>query len=513
MGSRAGLDTPDVVVIGGGVSGAAASRLLASWGHLVLQVERDVARPALAESLPPSCIPLLETIGVRAAIDAAGFVRGGGNTVWWGGAPMRVEPFPDGRLGYQVLRERLEDVLGDCAEAAGVVRWRPATAVRVTPAGKGHDVELSLPAGRRTVRARWVLDCSGRAGVMARAHRVAPPDGVRTMALIDVWERVGGWGLPDDTHTLVESAAWGWGWSVPTSPERRYVTAMLDPGATPLGGEEGLAARYAALIGSLPGMAEVVRGARPGGTPWACEATPYHSTEVALPGALLVGDAASMIDPLSSFGVKKALASAWLAAVVVHTALVTGAHTELAMALYREREGAYVRSAARALGGLSREAGAGRALPFWLARSAPEGDAPEGDAVDAENPQEAGGGDFDSARIEALRRDPEVLAAFQLLRERATLRLAAAPEARRVLRAVVRGNVVVPEEHLLLRDFENGVRYLRSADLVALLEVAGRHDDVGAMYADYCRLLGPLPLPDFLGALSVLVGKGGVVVA
>ncbi len=66
MASAAGVAHPDVVVIGGGVSGSAAARLLASWGHLVVQVEREVTRAPLAESIPPSCIPLLEVIGVRA---------------------------------------------------------------------------------------------------------------------------------------------------------------------------------------------------------------------------------------------------------------------------------------------------------------------------------------------------------------------------------------------------------------------------------------------------------------
>ena len=48
---------------------------------------------------------------------------------------------------------------------------------------------------------------------------------------------------------------------------------------------------------------------------WACDASLYFSGAYAGPQFLLVGDAGSFIDPLSSFGVKKALASAWLAAV------------------------------------------------------------------------------------------------------------------------------------------------------------------------------------------------------
>lgn len=485
---------PDVVVIGGGTAGAAAARLLASWGHLVVLLEREGTRPALAESLPPSCIPLLEAVGVRAAVEGAGFLRCTGNTAWWGGEPMRVEPFAGGRLGFQVVRGRLEEVLGTSASAAGVVRVQPATVLRVEREGEHNVVEVSLADGARTIRAPWVLDCSGRAGVVARAHRVPAPEGVRTVALIDVWDKPGGWSLPDESHTLVESAAWGWGWSVPVTRERRFVTMMVDPGTTPLAGDDGLAARYAQLLSSLHALRSLSEGAQCTGAPWAYEATPYHSRDVAFPGLLLVGDAASAIDPLSSFGVKKALASAWLAAVVVHTSMVSPEHSAIAAELYREREAAYVRSATHTLSDLSRDAKSGQAIPFWSARA------------------ELAGGEMSEAPAEAsverLRHDPDVLAAFEALRQSPSVRFVPGTLGTRVLRPVVRGNVVVPEEHLLLPGESPPVRYLRSVDLIALLDVASRHDDVGAMYAQFARLMGPIPLPDFLGALSVLIGKG-----
>src|SRR5438309_1660710 len=55
---------------------------------------------------------------------------------------------------------------------------------------------------------------------------------------------------------------------------------------------------------------------------FACDASLYSSRAYAGPRFLLAGDAASFIDPLSSFGVKKALASAWMAAVTAHTCLL-----------------------------------------------------------------------------------------------------------------------------------------------------------------------------------------------
>ncbi|MFN2566684.1 MAG: hypothetical protein ABR499_16940, partial [Gemmatimonadaceae bacterium] len=77
----------------------------------------------------------------------------------------------------------------------------------------------------------------------------------------------------------------------------------------------------------------------------------------------------------------------------------------------------------------------------------------------------------------------------------------------RVRKPVVRGNTVMLEEHLVVPAFRDGVRYLRSVDLVTLADLAPAHDEVPALYEAYNRAAPPAPLPDFLGALSVLVGK------
>ena len=58
--------------------------------------------------------------------------------------------------------------------------------------------------------------------------------------------------------------------------------------------------------------------------------------------------------------------------------------------------------------------------------------------------------------------------------------------------------------------FSHGLRYLRGVDLVTVAAIATTESDVGGMYDHYVRRNGPISLPDFLGALSVLVGKGGL---
>ena len=480
----------EVAVLGGGPAGSSAARLLASWGHRVLLVDRGSSRPALAESLPPSCDRLMETIGIREAVDNAGFVRSTGNTVWWGALPCRVENFPDGRRGHQVLRSEFDALLRKLASEAGALVRQPMAVMGMTPQGAHHGLILEGDGARHEVSASWVLDATGRSGVLARKPGQRIDGGVRTVALVGVWERKEGWEVPDASHTLVESTEHGWGWSVPITTERRFFTVMLDPRHSGVGGRTIADGGYARELHRLPALGALLRGATQIGESWACDASPYASDPVVGDRALLIGDAASFIDPLSSFGVKKALASAWLAAVAVHTSLATPPMRAQAVDLFARRERAYVAAATRDLAELSDRARDGTASEgFWGARASLVSD------------------EADEQSIDALRADPAVRAAFDTLRSREGARLRLASETRIEDRAIVREHRVVVEPHLVSSAFPGGVRFLRSVDLVAITRIAADEPDVGRMYERYVAETGPAPLPDFLGAISVLLGK------
>lgn len=481
----------DVAVLGGGPAGSAAARLLALWGHSALLIDRGSSRPSLAESLPPSCDPLLDVVGVRELVGSAGFVRSTGNTVWWGAEPLSVEYFPDDRLGYQVLRSRFDALLRQAAAAAGALVRQPAAALAVTTEGGMHVIAVEEGGAQHAVRARWVLDGTGRGGLLSRGGGRRIDAGVRTVALAGVWERDGSWPVPDDTHTLVESAEHGWGWSVPVTDRRRFFTVMLDPRHSSLAPARDGFQQYNEEMQRLPALWAALQGARQVGAPWACDASPYSANPVVGEGALLMGDAASFIDPLSSFGVKKALASGWMAAVVAHTALTRPELSGPAVELYVRRERAYVSAAARELAGLSSRARPGPAgAGFWAARAALITD------------------ETDEQGVDVLRADPEVRRAFDTLRTRphATLRLLSTT--RIEPRPVIRDHSVSLEPHLVCEAFPDGVRFLRSVDLLAVARIGESESDVGRMYERYVREAGPAALPDFLGALSVLLGKG-----
>ena len=480
----------DVLVIGGGPAGAAAARLLSSWGHSVLLLTRPSPSAGLAESIPPSCRKLLDRIGALEAIDRARFIHSTGNTVYWGGEE-RIALFPAGEYGYQVERSVFDALLLDLAENTGAEVWTGATVRAAQPIDGGWRVTYTTQSGEQNTSARWLLDCSGRAGVLARHGLRRAQPGRRTLALIANWESEGGFGSSDETHTLVESHEAGWAWSVPVSGTVRCVALMLDPALTQLEGRARLDQQYNAELARTVKLSALVQNARLAGAPWACEASSYDAERVSGAAMLLVGDAASFVDPLSSFGVKKALASSWLASVVVHTALMQPGLMAVASSFYEARERRMFDSLQRRSAELAGAVAAQHANAFWEQRA-------ESELTDSAAEPD----------IETLRQDAAVLRAFEDLKQRDAITLRAGHALRRADLPVVRENRIVLVTHLVVPAYPEGIRYLRGIDLVRLTDLATQYGQVPDLYDAYNRAAPNAALPDFLGALSLLISKG-----
>src|SRR5215472_16991246 len=111
---------------------------------------------------------------------------------------------------------------------------------------------------------------------------------------------------------------------------------MVGPGETRIRRGEGLETAYLTELAKTRAFQRIFRGSSLVQKPWGADASLYCSREYSCDRFLLAGDAASFIDPLSSFGVKKAMASAWVAAVVVNTCLVRPTMQEAALQFYDE---------------------------------------------------------------------------------------------------------------------------------------------------------------------------------
>jgi flavin-dependent dehydrogenase len=530
------MKTYDAVVIGGGPAGAAAGRLLASWGHSV-RILHNGQEPSrgLAESVPPSTQKLLTAIGVLDAIERAGFYQTTGNTVWWGSDETRHEAFA-GEPGFQVFRPDFDEVLLEQASAAGADVCRSAVVRRVDvdAADGAARIDYDQNGVRARVTARFVLDCSGRAGVVAKSHRRMEPS-YRMYALVGAWCRPGGWVVADETHTLVETYEDGWVWSVPLSASVRHVGAMVDGGLTRVTSGHRLADLYRAEIAKADHFSQFLAQADLQRV-WACDAALYSSDVYAGSRFLLVGDAGSFIDPLSSFGIKKALASAWLAAVVVHTCLTHPERQPVALQFFSRWERDVYATHLRRSRDFARAAYRHHPHPFWSRRAETEV-TERGSVTDADWLRDAGV----QAALEALRRAPGI-----------DLKLADGLTIEKT--AVIRGREIVLEDAIVLAararepgvplatpppneagraragdvaegrgpnawaaaadvDFPPGqplpgIRFLNHVDLLSLARIACEHKQVPDVFAAYCRVHGAAPLPALVGALSFLVAHG-----
>jgi hypothetical protein len=210
---------------------------------------------------------------------------------------------------------------------------------------------------------------------------------------------------------------------------------------------------------------------------------------------MLVGDAGSVINPLSSAGVKKALASGWLAAIVANTCARHAERAEAALAFFDARE----REVVAAYRALTRqylsEAAAGRGGAFWLehAEEALRAESASGSEPAPEVP------------------DAAVRAAFDRLREAPTLAVRRGAAFVVEPRPAVSGFEIVLQPRIVGRADPRGVRYVADVDVVTLVELAPHTSDVPELYERYCRMSAPVGLPHFLQALATAVARGWLV--
>jgi flavin-dependent dehydrogenase len=482
-------DQYDVVVVGAGPAGSTAAQLLAQWGWSVVLVHHESGRPSLAESLPASSRKLFAFLGQLARVEAGGFHPNHGNVARWAEQP-RTTPTPD--AGFHVSRAALDRVLRGASAAAGAVIMDGV--VRRVDVGAPTRVVVASAGRLHTIRARMVLDCSGRGGVVARHGWRRADLRYGTLAIAAEFE-CAGW--PDDerSRTLVESYRDGWAWSVPLSATRRQCTVMVESRRHRGSARATRERVFADEIAKTTELRARLTGARQVGAYWTCDASIYDCTRAHEAGVLLVGDAASFIEPLSSAGVKKALLSAWRAAVVANTCLTDESRSSVAGELYNRRERQVYADCARQSAGFFAEAARVYDSPFWAARA----EASTADAATSDD-----GGEWTD---EALARDADVRRAFEYLRASERLQLRPAPSLRVEAVPAIEGREVVLRDALVVPGVAAPLRFAAGIDLPALARLARSGGDVPTLMAAYHAHVGPVPAAGLLTGLSLLVAR------
>jgi hypothetical protein len=278
---------------------------------------------------------------------------------------------------------------------------------------------------------------------------------------------------------------------VPSPGGERHVGILVDQGTAPLPRGRAFGETYRNVLSALPRLSEVVAGTR-FARAWACDASVYDAGRCAEGNILIAGDAASFIEPLSSFGVKKALASAWTAAVTVHTAIVHPERRAVALSFFDAWERrAFAAARARSIE-YAAEAWSHHRGAFWAARAGAAPPAPDPDDVSDDR----------------LLSGAEVRAAHQALRSARGCVLAERA-VRFGERPIIVGHEIDVETALVLDRVAQPVRFVRGVDLLGLVSAARGRTDVGSMVAAYLAR-HHVPAPDVIAALALLAARGVV---
>ena len=349
MAAQARANALDVIVIGGGLAGKAASLHLARAGLSVTCIEpADAVRQAVGESLDWSAPDLLKALGLPMEQLVSQQIatwkrhvtlqlRDGCSeqyipSAWLARAPLRVE-----LRTLHVDRTRLDEELLSLVTAQGVTVVRD----KVVGVEREGDRILSVKTvGGAIFAAKWFIDSSGFAAPVLSRHfnlraiEFGPPK-VALWTYFTVKQAVEGTTLYMDPGP---SEYLDWVWEIPINPDTVSVGYVATGAATKAKRERGFSVDeiFREQLKKYPHFEPMLIAgplAPLNVTSFQCRA---HKA-VGGPNWLMAGEAASMVDPITANGVTAALRHAAEAASLILKFRKRGEVPALFGALYSSR--------------------------------------------------------------------------------------------------------------------------------------------------------------------------------
>ena len=323
----------DAVIIGGALSGAATAILLLrrNPGMRVLIVEKAerLTRRVGEATVEVSAYFLGRVLGMTQYLNEAQLVKQGLRFYFANEEVQSLEEASElgGRYqvrlpSYQLDRATFDEEVLRRAAAAGARVLRPASVAAVElRTGGEQEVTVSHGGMTRKVRARWVVDASGVAAMLARRNGWWCPNtehptaacwarwkGVKDWDGYELAQKFPGWasvvyGTRGTATNHIIGDGW-WSWWIPLKGGDTSVGIVFDQRLVEWPEGEGkIGDRLRAFLMRHPAAREMLEGATfdESDVHWRKNLA-YYSTTFAGDGFVLVGDAAAFIDPFYSPG-------------------------------------------------------------------------------------------------------------------------------------------------------------------------------------------------------------------
>lgn len=326
-GNAAAFDC-DVLVVGGGPGGSTISTLLARRGWRVTMLEKaSHPRFHIGESLLPANMPIFEELGALEKLRELGRLKLGADFPRDDGSyyTFRFDRALGGTPPYafQVVREEMDRMLFQHARENGVDAREQVKVERAAFDDEGVTVHVDAEGAKSQLRARYVVDASGRDTFLGKQLKLVERSDKHQSAAMFAHYRGIGYNPddPDGNIISVNRFAHGWAWFIPLPGGITSVGCVCKPGylKTRQGASnEDFMARTLAFVPGAAGRMQEAQRVSPvrftGNYSYTCNQMAGHRW-------ILIGDAWAFLDPVFSSGVFLSMYSARQASDVVDGAL------------------------------------------------------------------------------------------------------------------------------------------------------------------------------------------------